>query len=156
MRTSLHGSADPCHHGAILIVDDQIPNLVAAEAVLAPLGQPTARATSAQEVRRRCDEHSFSVILFSTQLDDLEAAETVARIRRSRLNRETPMMLVGALAGAPIDVSTADRHSAVAHPPKPCDPEDLRAKVSIFVELFRAKEQLRDAVADEVVGREHL
>ncbi len=147
MHTSRHGSEDPCHHGAILVVDDQIPNLVAAEAVLAPLGQPMARATSAQEALRRCGEHSFSVILFGTQLDDLEALETVARIRGSRLNRETPMMLVGALAGAAADVSKADRHGAVAHPPRPYDPEDLRAKVSIFVELFRAKEQLREPQA---------
>ena len=68
--------ADP--RPAVLLVDDRPENLVALEAVLAPLGCRMVTATSGAEALKRLLEDDFAVILLDVQMPELDGFETAA------------------------------------------------------------------------------
>ncbi|MDE3036266.1 MAG: response regulator, partial [Nitrospirota bacterium] len=65
----------------ILLVDDLEENLVAMEAVLAPLGQNLVLAQSGREALRHLMHREFAVILLDVMMPEMDGFETAELIR---------------------------------------------------------------------------
>ena len=82
----------------ILLVDDRPENLVALEAVLAPLGCRMVTATSGSEALKCLLDDEFAVILLDVQMPDLDGFETAEYIKRRRKTRAIPIIFVTAIS----------------------------------------------------------
>ncbi|WP_309896974.1 PAS domain S-box protein [Archangium sp.] len=128
---------------SLLLVDDQPANLLALEATLAPLGRRMVKAQSGAEALRCILQEDFAAILLDVQLGDLSGVEVTALIRQRERSRHVPILLLTAMEGDEREVLQGYAHGAVDFLRKPFPPEILRAKVSVFVELHLAREEVK-------------
>ncbi len=126
----------------ILLVDDRPANLLALETILEDLGQELVKATSGKEALRQILNEDFAVVLLDVRMPDMDGFETAALIRERERSRHTPILFVTA--------HKDDEHlfrgyyaGAVDFLYKPINPEVLRSKVSVFVDLSRKSELLK-------------
>jgi signal transduction histidine kinase len=127
----------------ILIVDDQPSNLLALEAILEGLGQNLVRATSGEEALRRLLEQDFAVLLMDVKMPGMDGIETAALIRARDRSRHTPIIFLTAIERSEVEMFKGYQLGAVDYLFKPPQPEILRSKVAVFVELHRKTEQVR-------------
>lgn len=127
----------------ILLVDDHPENLLVLEATLSDLGQNLIRATSGREALRALLQEEYAVILLDVQLPEMDGFETAALIR-SRVNTQhTPIIFLTAIDKSDTKVAKGYALGAVDYLFKPFDPQILRAKVSVFIELCQKSRQIR-------------
>ena len=133
----------------ILMVDDREENLIALEAVLEPLGQRLVRARSGEEALRKLLAEEYAVILLDVHMPGIDGIETARLIKQRGRSRPTPILFVTA--------SSTGRNAwpgyatgAVDFLTKPFDPDVLRAKVAVFVELARSREDMRRSAEDRI------
>jgi CheY-like chemotaxis protein len=139
----------------ILLVDDRPENLLALEAILSSLGQTLVRAASGEEALKALLSDDYAVILLDVQLPGMDGFETAAHIKRRERTRDIPIIFLTAINREPQHAFRGYSAGAVDYLAKPFDPWVLRAKVSVFVELYRKNRQLRDQaelLADQVSG----
>jgi len=127
----------------VLLVDDRRENLVALEAVLAPLGCRLVTATSGAEALKCLLDHDFAVILLDVQMPELDGFETADYIKRRERTRSIPIIFVTAISKEQHHVFRGYEAGAVDYVFKPYDPVVLRSKVAVFIELWRAGRALR-------------
>lgn len=132
----------------ILLVDDQVNNLIALEAMLADLGENLVRAESGTETLRRLLEQDFAVILLDVQMPGLDGFETARLIRERERSRQIPIIFVTALSRNESNMFRGYSIGAVDYLFKPIVPEVLRSKVSFFVELHRKTRELKQQAAE--------
>ena len=128
----------------ILLVDDQVHNLVALEAVLGDLNQNLVRAQSGREALRLLRERDFAVIILDIRMPGLDGVDTATLIRRIERSQHTPIMFVTAMEPPPSQEFRAYAVGAVDYLLKPFRPEVLRSKVKVFVDLYLKTEQIRE------------
>ncbi len=128
---------------SILIVDDFEPNLLSLEAALSPLGYRLTRACSGEEALRRVLEQDFNLILLDVMMPGLDGYETAALIRQRPRCQEIPIVFVTALSTTSAHLMKGYASGGADYLIKPFDPDMLRAKVQVFVELHASREQLR-------------
>lgn len=130
----------PAH---VLIVDDQPANLLALEAALDSLGVNLVRAVSGAQALAAVEKQDFAAVLLDVRMPGMDGFE-VARIIRSRpRTRFTPILFVTAGDDPDEAMLSAYALGAVDFLAKPLRTEVLKAKVGVFVELYRSKEELR-------------
>src|SRR5512140_579500 len=135
---------DPSHDKVnILLVDDQPNNLLALESILAETGENLVRADSGKRALKQLLDRDFAVILLDVQMPDMDGFETASLIRDRERSRDTPIIFLTALSRSETNVFRGYELGAVDYIFKPFHPEILRSKVSVFVQLFRQKEELR-------------
>ncbi len=127
----------------ILLVDDHPPNLVALEAILAPLGHPLRMAASGEEALRELLMEDFALVLLDVQMPGMDGLETAAMIRSHARMRAMPIIFITAISGTRARVFDGYAHGAVDYIVKPIEPEVLRAKVAIFVEIHDKNEKIK-------------
>jgi PAS domain S-box-containing protein len=125
------------------VVDDHPANLLALEAILQPLGHRVVWANSGEEALRKAHSQDFAVILLDVQMPGLDGFQTARLIKQSERSRSTPIIFLTALSRDASHVFEGYSHGAVDYLLKPFDPEVLRSKVSVFVELFARGEEIR-------------
>ncbi len=128
---------------AVLLVDDRPENLLALEAVLAPLPCRLVTATSGQEALRRLLHDEFALILLDVQMPELDGFETAEYIKRREKTRAVPIIFVTAISKERHHVFRGYETGAVDYVFKPYDAELLRAKVSVFLDLYETSRQVR-------------
>ena len=128
---------------AILMVDDRADNLLALEAILQPLQHPLVRAMSGEEALRRLLTDEFAVILLDVQMPGLDGFETAAHIKRREKTRHIPIIFLTAMSREIHHQLRGYGAGAVDYLAKPFEPEVLRAKVAVFLELYEKNELLR-------------
>ena len=128
---------------AVLLVDDRPENLLALEAVLAPLPCRLVTAQSGQEALRRLLHDEFALILLDVQMPELDGFETAEYIKRREKTRAVPIIFVTAISKERHHVFRGYETGAVDYVFKPYDPQLLRAKVHVFLELYEATRQVR-------------
>jgi signal transduction histidine kinase/CheY-like chemotaxis protein len=131
------------HEVSVLLVDDLPANLLALEAVLGPLGYTLIRAQSGMEALERAREHDFAAILLDVRMRGLDGLETASLIKRSQRNRMTPILFLTADSPPPAVTTAAYAQGAADFLIKPFSPEMLRSKVTVFAELYRAREEVK-------------
>jgi len=120
---------------AVLVVDDHPENLLALEAVLAPVGARITRAGSGEEALRAVLAENFAAILLDVQMPGMDGFETAAMIRGRQRSAHTPIIFLTALSTDLENVARGYEAGAVDYVLKPFDPLVLRSKVRVFCEL---------------------
>jgi CheY-like chemotaxis protein len=128
----------------ILLVDDRPENLLALEAILSALDQTLVRASSGEEALKALLTDDFAVILLDVQMPGMDGFETAAHIKRRERTRDIPIIFLTAINHGPHHTFRGYAAGAVDYISKPFDPLVLRAKVSVFVELYMKNCQLKE------------
>ena len=138
--TTPHGS-EPVD---ILVVDDRPENLLALEAILEPLGQHIVRASSGEDALRCLLERDFAVILLDVQMPNMNGFETARLIKSRQRTRFIPIIFLTAISKEAEYVFRGYSVGAVDYMFKPFQPEILRSKVGVFVELYLQQRRLTE------------
>jgi CheY-like chemotaxis protein len=128
----------------ILLVDDRTENLIALEAILSSLDHELVRAGSGEEALKALLTDDFAVILLDASMPGMDGFETAARIKRRERTRDIPILFLTAYNDEPQHAFRGYEVGAVDYLTKPFDPWILRAKVSVFVELYLKNRQLKE------------
>jgi PAS domain S-box-containing protein len=126
----------------ILLVDDYEENLVALQAILEPLGENVVLAHSGEEALRCLLVTDVAVILMDAQMPGLDGFETAALIKQRAKTRTIPIIFLTAISKEERHVFRGYSAGAVDYLFKPFDPEVLRSKVAVFVDLHRKNLEL--------------
>ena len=130
---------------SLLLVDDRPQNLVALRAILEPLGHELVEAPSGSEALRiLLHRQDFAVILLDVQMPELDGFEVAEVIKQRDRTSTIPIIFLTALSKEERHVFRGYEVGAVDYVFKPFDPELLRAKVSVFVELSEKTQQVRE------------
>jgi signal transduction histidine kinase len=141
----------PSGSGAsVLVVDDHPPNLLAVEAILEPLGHRLVMVTSGQEALRCLLREDFALILLDVQMAGMDGLETATLIKGPERTRHIPIMFLTAFNRDTEHIFKGYRHGAVDYLLKPIEPELLRAKVTVFVDLYLQSQQIKRQAAQIV------
>ena len=132
---------------AILIVDDVPANLLAMEAVLQPLGQRIVAARSGHDALKALLDEEFAVILLDVTMPGMDGFETAQLIHERNKTRSVPIIFLTAVQADQSFVARAYERGAVDYLTKPFDADILRAKVSVFVELYLMRERVKQLAA---------
>ncbi len=127
----------------IMIVDDREDNLLSTESVLEPDGYRIAKATSGRQVLKLLlTDFDFALILMDVQMPNLNGFETATLIYERERLRHIPIIFITANNYGEENIFKGYRAGAVDYIYKPVNPDLLRAKVSVFVELYRKNQRL--------------
>jgi PAS domain S-box-containing protein len=150
-------SSDVLPKAKILLVDDQPNNLLALNAMLEPLGQEVVQASSGKEALRYLLRDEFALVLLDVQMPVLDGYEVAELVRAREKSRAVPIIFLTAIHRDQRLVARAYTVGAVDYILKPIEPEILRSKVSVFIELHqkgqiiaRQAEELRRATEREL------
>ncbi len=128
----------------VLLVDDRRENLVALEAILQGMPVDPVAVGSGEEALKRLLNEDYAVILLDAQMPGMDGFETAGHIKQRERTRHVPIIFLTAVDR---DAHLAFRGyaaGAVDYITKPFDPWVLRAKVSVFVELWLKSQQLAE------------
>jgi signal transduction histidine kinase len=127
----------------IMLVDDREDNLLSMETVLETDGYRFVKANSGRQVLKLLlTDFDFALILMDVQMPNLNGFETASLIyERDRL-RHIPIIFITANNYGEENLFKGYRAGAVDYIYKPVNPELLRAKVSVFVDLYRKNQRL--------------
>lgn len=127
----------------VLLVDDQPANLLALEAALDSLGVNMVRAVSGPQALAALEKQDFAAVLLDVRMPGMDGFEVARQIRARPRTRFTPILFVTAGDDPDEAMLSAYALGAVDFLAKPLRTEVLKAKVGVFVELYRSKEELR-------------
>ena len=127
----------------ILLVDDRPDKLAALAAMLEELDENLILSSSGKDALRALLQQEFAVILLDVNMPIMDGFETASLIRQRKSTSGTPIIFITAFADE-THVSRGYKLGAVDYILQPVEPEVLRAKVSVFVELYRKTAQVRD------------
>ena len=143
----------------VLLVDDQVRNLEALQAVLHPSGCRLITAQSADEALLALLQHDFAAIVLDVRMPGMDGLELARLIKGRRRTRHVPILFLTAYLLDEKDVLRGYQAGAVDYLTKPLDPEILRAKINIFADLHRVSQALAEAnqqLQREVTERERV
>jgi PAS domain S-box-containing protein len=127
----------------ILLVDDRPANLRSYEAVLSELGENLIKVSSVKEAFAQLLKVEIAVVLTDVNMPELDGFELAAMIRERPRFEATSIIFVSASQPKDVDLLRSYKSGAVDYIPVPVVPELLRAKVQVFVELYRKTRQLQ-------------
>jgi CheY-like chemotaxis protein len=111
-------------------------NLVALDAILAPLNQILVSVQSGEQALQALLKDDFAVVLLDIVMPGMDGFETAAQIKRHAKTRDVPIIFLTAGIGPPEQAFRGYAAGAVDYLAKPFDPWVLMSKVSIFVDLY--------------------
>lgn len=133
MATNVNGS-DKVN---ILLVDDQPGKLLTYEAMLSELGENLIKANSGREALEHLLKTDITVVLMDVSMPELDGFELAEIIRGHPRYQKTAIIFVSAVHLTDLDRLKGYESGAVDYVSVPVIPELLRAKVSVFAELYR-------------------
>lgn len=145
-RAAARGTAQP-GRPKVLLVDDRRDNLIALTAILQGLTVDPVAVDSGTAALKALLMDDYAVILMDAQMPQMDGFETATRIKERERTRNVPIIF---LTAADRDAQLALRGytvGAVDYLTKPLDPWVLRAKVSVFAELWTKTKQLEAQAA---------
>jgi signal transduction histidine kinase len=136
----------------ILLVDDQPAKLLSYELILAELDENLIKAGSATEALQKLLTTEFAVVLIDVCMPELDGFELAKMIREHPRFEKVAIIFVSAVQVNELDLVKGYAAGAVDYVPVPVVPELLRAKVRVFVDLYRKTRQL-EALNQELEQR---
>jgi signal transduction histidine kinase len=140
----------------ILLVDDQPGKLLSYEVILQELGQNLIKVASAREALEQLLKNDIAVVLIDVCMPELDGFELASLIREHPRCRRTAIILISAVLMTDLDRIKGYVSGAVDYVSVPIVPEVLRAKVNVFVDLYRkthALERLNQELERRVAER---
>jgi signal transduction histidine kinase len=126
----------------ILLVDDTPAKLLSYEAMLAELGENLIRANSANEALEQLLNQDIAVILLDVNMPGMDGFELASMIRQHPRYQKTAIIHVSAVNLSELDFVRGYESGAVDYLSVPIVPDLLRAKVRVFVDLYRKSREL--------------
>lgn len=128
----------------ILVVDDREDNLFSIEAILEKDRYTIVRANSGKAALKiLLTEHDFSLILMDVQMPDMNGFETATIIYERDKLKNIPIIFITAYSNDEDYAFRGYKMGGVDYIYKPINADLLRAKVAVFVELYRKNRQLQ-------------
>jgi diguanylate cyclase (GGDEF)-like protein/PAS domain S-box-containing protein len=127
----------------ILIVDDLEANLLALEQTLIGIEADLIKASGGQEALALSLNHDFAMAILDVQMPVMDGYELASLLCSDPRNASLPIIFLTATSGSSEQVFKGYKSGAVDYLVKPYDPDILRSKVSVFLELDRQKNLLR-------------
>ncbi len=121
----------------ILLVDDQPGKLLTYEAMLGSLGENLLVANSGREALELLLKTEITVILMDVSMPDLDGFELAEMIRAHPRYDKTAIIFVSAVHLTDLDRLKGYHSGAVDYVSVPVIPDLLRAKVRVFIDLYR-------------------
>ncbi|HVF78498.1 MAG TPA: EAL domain-containing protein [Solirubrobacteraceae bacterium] len=132
----------------VLIVDDDPRKRLSIHAMLAPLGHEIVEAACGEEALHAVMARTFAVILMDVQMPGMDGYETARLIRLRRECEHTPIIFITAGVEDVAQIPIAYASGAVDFMVGAITPAVLRAKVSVFVELFLKSLELERSLGE--------
>ena len=126
----------------VLLVDDQPAKLLSYGAILKGMDVTLVSAGSGREALDHLLRRDFAVVLIDVCMPELDGFELASMIRDHPRFRKTAIIFVSGVHLSDFDRIKGYEYGAVDYVPVPVVPEILRAKVTVFVELYRKTRQL--------------
>ncbi len=128
----------------VLLVDDKAENLVALEGILDDPQLILFKARSGNEALSLILEHDFALILMDVQMPDMDGFETAELIRGNKKTKNIPIIFVTAINKDQKYVFKGYETGAVDYLFKPLDPEILKSKVNVFLDLYNQRKVIKE------------
>jgi PAS domain S-box-containing protein len=139
----------------VLVVDDDERNLLALSEVLSPLAE-VVTASSGRDALRLLLRQEFAVILLDVFMPGLDGYETAALIREREQTARIPIIFLSAVNKETEHLMRGYEMGAVDYVFKPVDPLILKSKVSVFVDLYKIRDQVeQQALAEQQLREAH-
>ncbi len=145
----MNDTIKPSEIAKILIVDDLEANLLALEGWLENPDLKIVKASSGNQALGLMLEEDFALVLLDVQMPEMDGFETAELMRLSEKTRNVPVIFVTAISQDRKHAFKGYTAGAVDYLSKPLDPDILRAKVSVFLQLYRQRRSL-EVIADEL------
>jgi signal transduction histidine kinase len=127
----------------ILLIDDREDNLFSLETILETEGYEFVKARSGREALKiLLAEFDFALILMDVQMPNLNGFETAALIFERERLKHIPIIFITANTYGEENVFKGYRTGGVDYIYKPINPELLKAKVAVFIDLYKKNQQL--------------
>jgi len=132
---------------SILLVDDYPANLAALEATLDPLGHGLIRATSGRQAIELLAREEVAVVLMDVRMPGLDGFKTAELMRSRWRSRSTPVIFLTAADTDTAAILDGYARGAADFLVRPFEPEILRCKVAVFVDLYLKEQTIRHQAA---------
>lgn len=127
----------------ILLVDDREDNLLSMETILEADGYQFVKASSGRHALKiLLTEFDFALILMDVKMPNLNGFETAALIYEREKLKHIPIIFITANNYGEENIFKGYRTGAVDYIYKPINSELLRAKVSVFIDLYKKNHRL--------------
>jgi signal transduction histidine kinase len=140
----------------VLMVDDQPARLVSYEAILQSLGENFIRAASAKEALAQLLKNDIALVLLDVSMPEMDGFELANLIRQHPRYQHIPIIFISGVHLTDLDRIEGYHRGAVDYVSVPVVPEILRAKVGVFVDLFRKTRELETVNAELRTAEETL
>src|SRR6266550_816733 len=127
----------------ILMVDDSPTNLLALESILQAPERNLVSAACGDDALRYLLDNEVAVILMDVYMPGLDGLETAELIRGRDRSRDIPIIFLTADSTGGRHLSRGYSLGAVDYIVKPIEPDILRSKVAVFVELFKKTQEIK-------------
>lgn len=126
----------------ILIVDDKEENLISLEYILHDFNVEIVRAFSGEEALKCTLKDEFAMAILDVQMPGMDGYETLELMRQRKKTKYLPVIFVSAIHQTDFHIIKGIETGAVDFIPKPIIPEILQGKVSVFLDLYRQRQEL--------------
>jgi PAS domain S-box-containing protein len=127
----------------ILIVDDKPQNLDALAQMLSDLDENIVRASSGRAALRFLLRQEAAIVLLDVEMPDMDGYELVTLIRTRERTQHTPVIFITAYDRDEAEITRGYALGAVDYVFKPINPTVLKAKITVFVDLYKKTEAVR-------------
>ena len=141
----------------ILVVDDRDDNLLSIETILDGTGYTIIKANSGRAALKvLLKQEDITIILMDVQMPDLNGFETASLIYERDSMKHIPIIFVTAHDHSDENLYKGYQLGGVDYLYKPINPELLKAKVAVFVELFYRKHEMLQQEQSLILANKRL
>src|SRR2546423_1130072 len=127
----------------ILMVDDSPTNLLALETILRGPDRNLIPISSGKDALRYLLDNEAAVVLLDVYMPGIDGLETAQLIRGREKSRDTPIIFLTANSTGVRHLTRGYSLGAVDYIVKPVEPDILRSKVAVFVDLFKKTREIK-------------
>ena len=141
----------------ILLVDDQPRNLDVLESILGSPEYTLVRAQSAEQALLELLNRDFAAIVLDIKMPGISGLELAQIIKKRKRTENIPILFLTAHLLEEQDVLRGYGAGAVDYLSKPINPEIMRSKIAVFIDLYkknRALAEVNRALQSEIDKRE--
>ena len=141
---------------SLLIVDDDPHSRVAMQQLLGGEDRLLVTVASGKDALREILKADFALILLDVRMPGMDGFETATLIRERKRSRGTPIIFLTAAAEDMKSMWRGYEIGAVDYILKPVDPDILKSKVAVFVDLYAKSAELAQQVAQRRFAERQL
>ena len=130
----------------ILIVDDLSDNLLALNALIRQDDRTIFQASRGEDALNLLLEHEFALAILDVQMPGMNGFELAKLMRSTEKTRQIPIIFVTAAGKESNYAFSGYESGAVDFLYKPLDVAAVKGKVSVFVDLYRQRREVRRQV----------